>query len=157
MEAEIRKASTATPAGRPDGSRQYATFAVGGLFFGINVTEVQEVLRYQEMTGVPLAPPMIEGLINLRGQIVTALDMRRRLALEPRPLDTWPMNMVVQSDDGPVSLLVDEIGDVITVRPEQFELPPDNLNPAHRQLMDGVYKLDNRLLLVLDREKVLQV
>ena len=157
MAAQTRKDGAVTPSNRPEGSRQYATFVVGDLFFGINVTEVQEVLRYQEMTGVPLAPPVSEGLINLRGQIVTALDMRRRLALEPRAADSWPMNMVVRSEDGPVSLLVDEIGDVVEVRPEQFEPPPDNLNQAHRQLMEGVYKLDTRLLLVLDREKVLQV
>ena len=158
MEAETKEAGAMPVAqNRPEGSRQYATFSVGDLFFGINVTEVQEVLRYQEMTGVPLAPPVIEGLINLRGQIVTALDMRRRLSLEPRPADARPMNMVVRSEDGPVSLLVDEIGDVLEVRPEQFEAPPDNLNNSHKQLMEGVYKLEHRLLLVLDREKVLQV
>ena len=158
METENKlQAAQASASGRPEGSRQYATFVVGDSFFGINVTEVQEVLRYQEMTDVPLADPGIRGLINLRGQIVTALDMRRRLSLEPRMADSYPMNMVVRSDDGPVSLLVDEIGDVLEVRPEQFELPPDNLDQAHRQLIEGVYKLDNRLLLVLDREKVLQV
>ena len=144
-------------AGRPEVSRQYATFFVGDLFLGINVTEVQEVLRHQEMTEVPLAPPVIEGLINLRGQIVTALDMRQRLLLEPRAANRLPMSMVVCSDDGPVSLLVDEIGDVLEARPELFELPPDNMIPNHRQLIEGVYKLDSRLLLVLDREKVLQV
>jgi purine-binding chemotaxis protein CheW len=158
MESTMSNEQGVTAAtGRRDGSRQYATFSVADLFFGINVTEVQEVLRYQEMTGVPLAPPVIEGLINLRGQIVTALDMRRRLSLEPRQSGSRPMNMVVRSDDGPVSLLVDEIGDVLEVQPEQFESLPDNLNPALRHLMEGVYKLDNRLLLVLDREKVLQV
>ncbi len=151
------EAEGAGASSRPEGSRQYATFRVADLFFGIDVTEVQEVLRYQEMTNVPLAPPVIEGLINLRGQIVTALDMRRRLSLEPRQSDSKPMSMVVQSDDGPVSLLVDEIGDVLEVRPEQFESPPDNLHQAHRQFMEGVYKLDGRLLLVLNREKVLQV
>jgi purine-binding chemotaxis protein CheW len=157
VEAEMKRTGSTTSAARREGSRQYATFSVGDLFFGIDVTEVQEVLRYQEMTGVPLAPPVIEGLINLRGQIVTALDMRRRLSLGARSSDSRPMNMVVRSDDGPVSLLVDEIGDVLEVRPEQFELPPENLNPAHRQLMEGVYKLDSRLLLVLNRERVLQV
>jgi purine-binding chemotaxis protein CheW len=144
-------------AGRPAMPRQYATFCVGDLFLGINVTEVQEVLRHQEMTEVPLAPPVIEGLMNLRGQIVTALDMRRRLLLGPRQPGCLPMNMVVCSVDGPVSLLVDEIGDVIEARPEQFEMPPDNMIPNHRRLIEGVYKLDGRLLLVLDREKVLQV
>jgi purine-binding chemotaxis protein CheW len=120
------------------------------------VTEVQEVLRFQEMTSVPLAAPVIEGLINLRGQIVTALDMRIRLSLPPRAGGSRPMSMVVRSGDGPVSLLVDEIGDVLDVQPEQFEPPPENFAPHYRQLLTGVYKLDNRLLLALDRAKILQ-
>jgi purine-binding chemotaxis protein CheW len=143
--------------GGPHAFRQFATFHVGGLYFGIDVTEVQEVLRPQEITEVPLAPPAIKGLINLRGQIVTALDMRRRLSLEAGPAGRPLMNMVVRSEDGPVSLLVDEIGGVIEAGAGRFEAPPDNLSAAHRQLMEGVYKLDGCLLVVLNREKVLQV
>jgi purine-binding chemotaxis protein CheW len=124
------------------GNRQYATFFVDGLFFGIDVLEVQEVLRYQEMTNVPLAPNVIEGLINLRGQIVTAVDMRRRLKLKPRAEGTTPMNTVVRSEDGAaVSLLVDEIGDVVEVDAGDFELPPDNVNPA---AVDSRYGKDDR-------------
>lgn len=155
--APARTMPSAGEASRGEVARQYATFFVGGLFFGINVTEVQEVLRFQEMTSVPLAPPVVEGLINLRGQIVTALDMRRRLSLAPREPGQLPMNMVVSSDDGPVSLLVDEIGDVIGVEPDRFESPPEHLPVQHRQLLEGVYKLDSRLLLALDRERVLQL
>lgn len=146
-----------TDPARNETLRQYATFFVGDLFFGISVTQVQEVLRFQEMTQIPLAPPAIEGLINLRGQIVTALDMRRRLSLAPREAEKLPMNMVVRSEDGPVSLLVDEIGDVLAVRPDQFEAPPEHLAAHHRHLLEGVYKLEGRLLLALDREKVLQL
>ena len=94
-------------------SKQFSTFLVNGLFFGVDVRHVQEVIRYQEMTRVPLAPAMVQGLINLRGQIVTAIDLRRRLELAPRPADQLPMNVVVRTDDGAVSLLVDEIGDVV--------------------------------------------
>ena len=79
-------------------SRQYSTFDVAGSFFGIDVLQVQEVLRYQEMTSVPLAPPVIEGLINLRGQIVTAFDMRRRLGLPPRAEGHSAMNVVVRTE-----------------------------------------------------------
>jgi len=130
---------------------------VDGLFFGIDVLEVQEVLRYQEMTLVPLAPEVIEGLINLRGQIVTAIDMRRRLKLRPRREGDTPMNTVVRTEDGAVSLLVDEIGDVITVEAEAFEQPPDNVNAEARELLQGVYKLKDRLLLILDTRKTVAV
>jgi purine-binding chemotaxis protein CheW len=139
-----------------DTARQYATFLVDGLYFGIEVTEVQEVLRTQEMTRVPLAPEVIEGLINLRGQIVTAIDMRRRLHLPPRPEGSAPMNMVVRSDDEAISLLVDQIGDVLTVSSDSGEAPPENLAADHRSMIEGVHKLDGRLLLVLKRDRVLQ-
>ena len=136
-------------------NRQYATFFVDGLFFGIDVLEVQEVLRYQEMTRVPLAPEVIEGLINLRGQIVTAIDMRRRLKLRPRTDGRTPMNTVVRTDEGAVSLLVDEIGDVIAVDADTFERAPDNVSPEARELLQGVYKQKDRLLLVLDTKKTI--
>ncbi|MCS7315413.1 MAG: chemotaxis protein CheW [Bryobacterales bacterium] len=138
-------------------SRQYATFFVDGFFFGIEVLKVQEVLRYQEMTRVPLAPTVVEGLINLRGQIVTALDVRRRLGLRPRPEGMLPMSMVVRTADGAVSLLVDEIGDVLEVDQEYFERPPENLQGVARDLIRGVYKLRDRLLLVLDTERTAEV
>ena len=96
-------------------SNRFATFFVADLFFGVDVLRVQEVLRYQQMTRVPDAPQVIEGLINLRGQIVTAIDMRRRLGLPLRSQNAAPMNMVIRTEDGAVSLLVDEIGDVLDV------------------------------------------
>ena len=130
--------------------RQYSTFDVAGFYFGIDVMQVQEVLRYQEMTRVPLAPAVIEGLINLRGQIVTALDMRRRLGLPPRADGKTAMNVVVRTEEGAVSLLVDEIGDVVEVDSASFERPPDNLDPEIRDLVRGIHKLKDRLLLVLD-------
>jgi len=138
-------------------STQYATFVVEDLFFGIDVLRVQEVLRYQEMTRIPLAPTVAEGLINLRGQIVTALDVRRRLGLSPREQGRLPMNLVVRTEEGPVSLLVDEIGDVLQLDPADFESAPDNLTPAARELVGGVYKLKDRLLLVLDPDQTLEV
>jgi purine-binding chemotaxis protein CheW len=136
-------------------NRQYATFYIDGFFFGIDVLHVQEVLRYQTMTRVPLAQEVIEGLINLRGQIVTAIDMRRRLGLKPRAAGQTPMNTVVRTEEGAISLLVDEIGDVVEVAGEDFESPPDNLDAAARELLRGVYKLKDRLLLILDIEKTI--
>jgi len=107
---------------------------------------------------VPLAPAVIEGLINLRGQIVTAVDMRRRLKLRARDSGRTPMNTVVRSKEGAaVSLLVDEIGDVVEVDPETFEPVPDNVDSAARDLLQGVYKLKDRLLLVLDTEKTIDI
>ena len=133
--------------------RQLCTFYLNGHFFGVDVQSVQEVIRYQEMTRVPLAPRDVSGLINLRGQIVTAIDLRRRLGLPDRPSDRKPMNVVVRADDGVISMLVDEIGDVQEVRDDSFEPPPETLRGEARNLIRGTYKLDNRLLLVLDTEK----
>ncbi len=139
-------------------SSQFSTFFVADLFFGVDVLHVQEVLRYQPMTSVPQAPGVIEGLINLRGQIVTAIDMRRRLLLPARAADQpEAMNMVVRTADGAVSLLVDEIGDVLDMDPSMYERPPDNLAPAAKDLIRGVYKLSDRLLLVLDEERTVDL
>jgi purine-binding chemotaxis protein CheW len=138
-------------------SGQFSTFFVADLFFGVDVLHVQEVLRSQQMTPVPQAPRVIEGLINLRGQIVTAIDMRRRLGLPKRSGDLAPMNIVVRTMDGAASLLVDEIGDVLDMDSVNFELPPQNLDPAARELIRGVYKPKDRLLLVLDEEKTVDL
>jgi purine-binding chemotaxis protein CheW len=138
-------------------SGQFSTFFVADLLFGVDVRRVQEVLCFQPMTRVPRAPEVIEGLINLRGQIVTAIDMRRRLGLPPRTGEHAPMNMVVRTEDGAISLLVDEIGDVMDVDPATYERPPENLDPAARELIRGVYKLKDRLLLVLDTERAVDL
>lgn len=141
---------TALKSERAQSSGQFSTFFVADLFFGVDVLRVQEVLRFQQMTLVPKAPEVIEGLINLRGQIVTAIDLRRRLRLPPRTGDPMPTNVVIRTDDGAVSLLVDEIGDVLDVDAATYERPPENLDPAARGIIHGVYKLKDRLLLVLD-------
>src|SRR5580700_3814031 len=133
-------------------SHQYCTFYVDGHYFGLDVLRVQEVIRFQQMTRVPLASPVVRGLINLRGQIVTAIDLRRRLELSDRPAGQLPLNVVVQTDDGAVSLLVDEIGDVLEVPEKLFERPPETLRGAVRELIRGAYKLPDRLLLILDTE-----
>ena len=131
-------------------SNQFCTFEVGDLYFGLEVTKVQEVMRFQEMTHVPVAPPEVAGLINLRGQIVTAIDMRRRLGLEARAADQQPMNVVLTDDHGAVSLLVDEIGDVLELDEETFEEAPNTLDDSMKDLIRGVFKLEERLLLVVD-------
>jgi purine-binding chemotaxis protein CheW len=148
---------TTTKSEVPLTSGQFSTFYVADLFFGVDVLHVQEVLRSQQMTSVPQAPGVIEGLINLRGQIVTAIDMRRRLGLPQRAGGQAPMNIVVRTLDGAVSLLVDEIGDVLDMDVATYERPPQNLDAAAKELIRGVYKLKDRLLLVLDEEKTVDL
>ena len=138
-----------------DNGRQLCTFYVNDLLLSLEVDRVQEVLRPQEMTRVPLASDVISGLINLRGQIVTAVCLRRRLKL-PDPPEGWrPMNIVVRAEVGPVALLVDEIGDVLEVEDAAFERPPETLHGPARDLIRGVYKLKDRLMLVLDPDKAI--
>jgi purine-binding chemotaxis protein CheW len=136
---------------------QFCTFYLDKLLFGVELKTVQEVIRSLQVTQVPLAPQVVSGLINLRGQIVTAVDLRRRLEMEPRPADVPAMNVVVRSDDGAVSLLVDEIGDVVEVDDSTFERPPETLRGSVRTIVTGVHKLNDRLMLVLDTQKACEM
>ena len=102
---------------------------------------------------MPIAPAMIQGLINLRGQIITAIDLRRRLELPERPEGQLPMNMVIRTEDGGIGLLVDEIGDVLEIAGSCFERVPETVTGVARDLILGVYKLNGRLLLILDTER----
>ena len=138
-----------------DRAHHFCTFHVDNLFLGVDAQQVQEVIRYQEMTRVPLAPAAIHGLINLRGQIVTAIDLRCRLRLPLRAPNVLPMNVVVRDGENAVSLLVDRIGDVVEVNDELFEPPPPTVRADLRGLIRGAYKLPDRLLLVLDTDRAL--
>jgi len=135
--------------------RRFCTFYLDGLFFGIPVERVQEVIRHQELTRVPGADETVSGLMNLRGQIVTAINLRRRLRLSDRAGADKPVNVVVQTEEGPVSLLVDRIGDVLEVEDESFERAPETLQGEARDLIRGAYKLERTLLLILDTEKAI--
>lgn len=136
---------------------QICTFYLDALFLGIDVQEVQEVIRYQEMTPVPLAPPVIAGLINLRGQIVTATDLRLLLGLPGIDLEArQPMNVVIRNEQRTISLLVDEIAEVIEVDPSDFEPPPDTLPPGLSKTALGVYKLPQALLLLLNADELFE-
>jgi len=134
-------------------TQQFCTFYLDKLMFGVELEKVQEVIRYLEITEIPLAPRVVSGLMNLRGQIVTGLDLRRRLDLRDRPEETHPMNVVIRSADGAVSLLVDEIGDVVEVTEESFERPPETLHGKVREVILGVHKLERHLMHVLNTEK----
>jgi purine-binding chemotaxis protein CheW len=139
------------------GRRQFCTFFLDGLRFGVDVQKVQEVVPYQEMTRVPLAPPTVRGLLNLRGQIVTGIDLRRRLDLPERPDGRLPMNVVLRGEDSPVSFLVDDVGEVIEVDADAGEPPPETLRGRVRELIQGVYPLPDELLLVLDTARTLDL
>jgi purine-binding chemotaxis protein CheW len=136
-----------------------ATFTIGEHLCAVPAAQVQEVLMGQPRTPTPGAPPAIAGLINLRGQVVSALDLRLRMGinLAGREDQDASMSVVVRSSDEVWSLLVDRIGDVIEVSEKQFELPPDTLTGNMRELIKGAYKLDGQLLLVLDVLRVLDV
>ncbi len=135
--------------------RQFCTFYLGDLYLGIEVLNVQEVIQQQEMTRVPLAAPAVSGLINLRGEIVTAIDLRHRLRLAPRPEGNPAMNVVIRTSDGAVSLLVDEIGDVIEPSADSFEPTAESVDEAAQGLIRGVYKLSDRLMLILDVDRAI--
>lgn len=133
-------------------ARQFCSFRLDDLLLGMEVAKVQEVLRHHNVTRVPLAQPSVAGLINLRGQIVTAIDLRRTFALPPRGEGASPLNVIVRTDSGAISLLVDEIGDVVEAGDEAFESPPETVSTSERTFITGVYKLEHKLLLVLDSE-----
>jgi purine-binding chemotaxis protein CheW len=131
-------------------SRQFATFEVADQLFGVEVHTVQEVLSYNEYTPVPLAPPAVGGLFNLRGQVIAAVDLRVHLGLVRQAMQGPVMNVILRGDGEPVSLLVDRIGEVVDLDDEAFEGPPDTLAGHTRELVTGTFKMDGRLMLALD-------
>jgi len=138
-------------------NQKYATFFLNGICFGVPIEKVQEVLEFQEITPVPLSAEVLPGIINLRGQILTTLDLKRRLDLAASEADEQRMMIVVRTSEGPMNLIVDKIGSVTDVDPEQFEKPTETLKAGVRAVTTHVCKLEGRLLLVLDTEKIIQL
>jgi purine-binding chemotaxis protein CheW len=138
---------------------QYCTFSLAPFLFGVAVDAVQEILPGCSTTPVPLCNEAIEGLINLRGQIVPAVDLRRLFKLPEAAAQSrgQALNVVLRNDDGPLALLVDEIGDVMEMDPSGFELPPPTLQEGARTWIRGTYQLEDRLLLVLDHQRIFQL
>lgn len=137
--------------------QQFCTLRVGDLLLGIDVEKIQEVLRDTSITPVPLAPSSIRGLINLRGQIVTAIDLRQRLDLEANEPTASFMTMVLGTANESLALVVDSVGDVVDVAAGAFETPPDTLKGEARRMIAGAYKLERELLLVLRLDVVLNI
>ncbi len=136
---------------------QLATFFLGNELFGINTLYVQEILTYQEITDVPLAPEYVRGLINLRGQIVTVLDLRRRLGFEKVDDETTSMNMIVNSEEGLMSLLVDNIGNVSDIARDRLLPPPGTIRGVAIHYIQDICQLEDDLLIVLDLKSILQL
>ena len=135
--------------------QKYCTFYLENNYFGIEVEQVQEIIRSQPITPVALAPAAIKGLINLRGQIVTAVDLRKLLELAPCKSSVELMNIVVSTNMGVYSLLVDRIGDVLELANDCSESPPENIDGIARDLVRRAYKLDGQLLLTMSLSTLL--
>lgn len=133
------------------------TFTLDGLFLGINVSEVHEVLLAQTLTPVPLAHPIVAGLINMRGQIVSVVDLRRVLHLPARTDDAPPpVNVIVRNGHDLMSLLVDQVGDVLEIESRLFTPPPDTTPAETKHLFRGAYQLPRQLLLVFDTNRAIE-
>ena len=134
---------------------QYVTLNIGHQLFGIPVLEVYDVLRDQHINPIPLSPPQVAGSLNLRGRIVTAIDMRKRLGVQNAASDeSETMNVVVQFKGEMYSLIVDCVGDVMTFTASQFEKTPTVIDPTWRNLSKGVVRLENNLMIILDIERI---
>jgi len=138
-------------------TKQYCTFYLDSYLFGIEISRVQEVIQRLDLTEVPLSPKVVRGLMNLRGQIVITLDLRRQLELGECPPDVTQMNVVVRNGEDAVSLLFDGIGEVVQVSEETFERPPETLRGRVRSVITGVHKLDTHLMHVLETERACDV
>lgn len=136
---------------------QVCAFYLDTLFCGLDVLEVREVVAAMPTTTVPRASGEVAGLINLRGQILTSLDLRRRLGLPERPPQISPLHVVVSRGDGAISLLVDRMAGVSRVDSEQFEAPPAALGGPAAEVIRGAVKLEDTLLLVLDLDRLVDV
>ena len=130
--------------------QEFVTMEVGGQLFGVSVMGVQDVLRNQAIANVPLSAPVVAGSLNLRGRIVTAIDMRVRLGMEPFEGYKDVMHVVVPFKDEFFSLVVDKVGEVMMLPMEEFDKVPANMEPRWRELTSGVFKLEKKLLIILN-------
>ena len=137
-------------------SKEFLTIIIAGQRFGIPILQVQDVLGEQTIAKIPLAPPEVAGSLNLRGRIVTAIDMRCRLSMEPQSEgEASEMGVVVEHDNELYSLIIDKVGDVMRLKNENFESTPATLDPAWKEFASGIYRLDSELLVILDIPKFL--
>ncbi|MBT3358393.1 MAG: chemotaxis protein CheW [Rhodospirillales bacterium] len=137
-------------------AQEYVTLTVAGQWFGIPVLDVQDVLGPRPVAHIPLADKVVAGSINLRGRIVTVIDMRKRLGLPPRDDDDPGMNIVVEQAGNLYSLRIDAVGEVMSPPDDRYDRNPATVDPMWRDFSNGIYRLENQLLIILDVEKLLE-
>jgi purine-binding chemotaxis protein CheW len=135
----------------------FVTVVTGGQLFGLRLERVRDVFVPRGISPVPLAPPEIAGLLNLRGRIVTAIDLRRRLGLPPRSDGGTPVAVGIEERGELYGLMVDRVGDVLRLRPSTYDANPVNLDQRWAKLCAGVHRLDHGLMVVLDVDKILDL
>jgi purine-binding chemotaxis protein CheW len=150
-----RRAAAAAPARAAALERELLTFSVGRQLFGVPVLSVRDVLDYRPLARIPLAPPEVAGALNLRGRIITAVDVRRRLGLPPREAGAKHMSVVVEHDADLYNLIVDSVGEVLRLSDSAFEPNPGTLDPRWRDYSEGIYQLQGALLVVLNVSRLL--
>jgi len=136
---------------------EYVTAMIGGQLFGLPILRVQDVFAPERLTKVPLAPAEIAGVLNLRGRIVTLIDMRRRLGLGQREDNNPAMAVGVESRGESYGLLIDSVGEVLKLDDMAYEPNPTNLDPRLARVSTGIYRLEGQLLMVLDVDRVLDI
>jgi purine-binding chemotaxis protein CheW len=147
--------SISAAANNNDESVELATFYVGEALCGMDILKIQEINKLMEMTTVPQAPDYVMGILNLRGQIVTIIDLGKRLGLSSITIDDFSRNIIVNSRDEHVGLLVSKLGDVVTADWDKVESPPANIGGIQGVFFKGVFKTEKHLIGILDSKKVL--
>lgn len=135
--------------------QEYVTVTIGGQMFGIPVLQVHDVLGTIKLTNIPLAPPEVAGALNLRGRIVTCIDVRKRLGLSAADGDKEQMSVVVEHHGEPYSLLIDAVGEVLSLKTENMESNPATLDSRWREVSSGIYRTENKLLVILQIDRLL--
>ena len=155
MSSQIETTGSRNANGASDGTEEFVTFTIAGQLFGIPVLQIQDVLSSYQITPVPLAPPEITGSLNLRGRVVTAMDLRLRLGLSARAKEAESMSIVAENEGELYSLMVDSVGEVLALSKSAYERNPPTLDAKFRTFSDGIYRLDKQLLVVLDVNRLL--
>lgn len=158
MSADTNISAGATDSIDDDASSvEYITVTIAGQLFGLPIHEVQDVFVPDNVTDVPMALPEVAGVLNLRGRIVTAIDMRTRLGVPPTENDTKPMAVGIEHNSESYGLIIDKVGEVHQLSQATFEATPSNLDPRWASISSGVHRLDGDLMVVLDVTKVLAI